>query len=126
MQQAVNAIGSYRTDLQNQLPAPVSSLTELKGVNNLDTALTAQASCALPHAPPLLSKSDSLVPFGALTIDHSGLQSLLEGAAMSRPLWISVQLRGACNICLVSLQAATYVLQQLGANNYSKVRVSAS
>lgn len=42
MQQAVNAIGSYRTDLQNQLPAPVSSLTQLKGVNNLDTALTAQ------------------------------------------------------------------------------------
>ncbi|CAL5221228.1 g3380 [Coccomyxa viridis] len=44
MQQAVNAIGSYRMDLQNQLPAPVSSLTQLKGVNNLDTALTAQAA----------------------------------------------------------------------------------
>ena len=47
MQQAVNAIGSYRMDLQNQLPAPVSSLTQLKGVNNLDTALTAQVCCAL-------------------------------------------------------------------------------
>jgi hypothetical protein len=43
MSQAVNAIGSYRTDLQSQLPAPVSSLTQLKGVNNLDTALTGQA-----------------------------------------------------------------------------------
>lgn len=43
MSQAVSAIGSYRTDLQSQLPAPVSSLTQLKGVNNLDTALTGQA-----------------------------------------------------------------------------------
>ncbi len=50
MQQAVNAIGSYRMDLQNQLPAPVSSLTQLKGVNNLDTALTAQVCCALLDA----------------------------------------------------------------------------
>ncbi|CAK0781716.1 hypothetical protein CVIRNUC_005453 [Coccomyxa viridis] len=44
MQQAVDAIGSYRSDLQTQLPAPVSSLTQLKGVNTLDTALTAQAA----------------------------------------------------------------------------------
>ena len=43
MSQAVSAIGSYRTDLQSQLPAPVSSLTQLKGVNDLDTALTGQA-----------------------------------------------------------------------------------
>ena len=43
MSQAVSAIGSYRTDLQSQLPAPVSSLTQLKGINNLDTALTGQA-----------------------------------------------------------------------------------
>jgi len=44
MSQAVSAIGSYRTDLQSQLPAPVSSLTQLKGVNDLDTALTGQAA----------------------------------------------------------------------------------
>lgn len=52
MQQAVNAIGSYRTDLQAQLPAPISSLTQLKGVNNLDTSLTAQVS---DSSPPLAS-----------------------------------------------------------------------
>lgn len=44
LQQAVNAIGSYRQVLQNQLPAPVSSLTDLKGVNGLDTALAARAA----------------------------------------------------------------------------------
>ena len=54
MQQAVDAIGSYRSDLQSQLPAPVSSLTQLKGVNNLDTALTAQASCK----PSVLMQTD--------------------------------------------------------------------
>ena len=47
MQQAVDAIGNYRSDLQSQLPTPVSSLTQLKGVNILDTALTAQA-CSKP------------------------------------------------------------------------------
>jgi len=52
MQQAVSAIGSYRTDLQNQLPAPVSSLTQLKGVNHLDTALSAQVFIHSPIPPP--------------------------------------------------------------------------
>ena len=63
MQQAVNAIGTYRTDLQNQLPAPVSSLTQLKGVNNLDTALTAQVCSALLHAtlPPTTCRVLKLV-----------------------------------------------------------------
>ena len=54
MQQAVDAIGSYRSDLQSQLPAPVSSLTQLKGVNNLDTALTAQAC----HKTSVLMQTD--------------------------------------------------------------------
>ena len=42
--EAVTAIGSYRSVLQDQLPAPVSSLTDLKGVNSLDTALAARAA----------------------------------------------------------------------------------
>ncbi len=52
MQQAVSAIDSYRTDLQNQLPAPVSSLTQLKGVNHLDTALSAQVFIHSPISRP--------------------------------------------------------------------------
>lgn len=44
LQQAVNAIGSYRSVLQNQLPAPVSSLTDLKSVTGLDTALAGKAA----------------------------------------------------------------------------------
>lgn len=44
LQQAVSAIGSYRQVLQDQLPAPVSSLTDLKGVNGLDTALAGRAA----------------------------------------------------------------------------------
>jgi len=52
MQQAVSAIDSYRTDLQNQLPAPVSSLTQLKGVNHLDTALSAQVFIHSPISHP--------------------------------------------------------------------------
>ncbi len=42
--QAIAAISSYRQTLQSQLPAPVSSLTSLKNVNNLDIALSAQAA----------------------------------------------------------------------------------
>ena len=44
LQQAVSAVGSYRQVLQDQLPAPVSSLNDLKGVNGLDTALAARAA----------------------------------------------------------------------------------
>ena len=44
MQQAITALQSYRGTLTSQLPAPVSSLNSLHGVNNLDTALAAQAA----------------------------------------------------------------------------------
>jgi hypothetical protein len=44
LQQAVAAIGSYRSELQSQLPAPVSSLTDLKSVTGLDIALAGQAA----------------------------------------------------------------------------------
>ncbi|EIE19391.1 hypothetical protein COCSUDRAFT_54674 [Coccomyxa subellipsoidea C-169] len=44
LNQAVSAIGGYRSVVQDQLPAPVSSLNDLKGVNGLDTALAARAA----------------------------------------------------------------------------------
>jgi hypothetical protein len=44
LQQAVAALGSYRGTLTSQLPAPVSSLTSLHGLTNLDTALAARAA----------------------------------------------------------------------------------
>ncbi|BDA43670.1 hypothetical protein COCOBI_04-6830 [Coccomyxa sp. Obi] len=79
LQQAVSAIGSYRQVLQDQLPAPVSSLTDLKGVNDLDTALAARAATYV------------IQQLGADNYQQvvSGLKALLNPGNLTTPSYIS-------------------------------------
>lgn len=41
---AVSAIGNARPVVQNQLPAPVSSLSDIKNLNGLDTAIASRGA----------------------------------------------------------------------------------
>ncbi|KAK9914972.1 hypothetical protein WJX75_003189 [Coccomyxa subellipsoidea] len=103
--EAVTAIGSYRSVLQDQLPAPVSSLTDLKGVNSLDTALAARAATYV------------IQQLGANNYQQvvDGLKTLLNPSGSATPSYISTF--DSYNTALAFVQALGHTQDSNGDTN---------